>query len=51
MNRSNESHEAAVRTHDIQPIDLVVVNLYPFEQTVAKPNASRSRRAIPPRQF
>jgi len=24
--------------HDIPPIDLVVVNLYPFEQTVAKPN-------------
>src|SRR5437867_5974510 len=36
--RGNASHEAAVRTHDIQPIDLVVVNLYPFEQTVAKPN-------------
>jgi len=48
MNRSNESPEAADRTHDVQPIDLVVVNLYPFEQTVAKPNASRSRRAIPP---
>src|SRR4051812_22886909 len=38
--RGNESHEAAVRAHDIQPIDLVVVNLYPFEQTVAKPNVS-----------
>src|ERR1017187_5795742 len=25
--RGNESHEAAVRTHNIQPIDLVVVNL------------------------
>jgi phosphoribosylaminoimidazolecarboxamide formyltransferase / IMP cyclohydrolase len=24
--------------HDIPPIDLVVVNLYPFEQTVAKPD-------------
>src|ERR1043165_7108506 len=35
--RGNESHEAAVRAHDIQPIDLVVVNLYPFEQTVSKP--------------
>src|SRR5262249_16684388 len=38
--RGNETHEAAVRAHDIKPIDLVVVNLYPFEQTVAKPNVS-----------
>jgi len=38
--RGNESHEAAVRSHGIQPIDLVVVNLYPFEQTVARPNVS-----------
>ena len=38
--RGNENHEAAVRTHGIQPIDLVVVNLYPFEQTVAKPDVS-----------
>jgi phosphoribosylaminoimidazolecarboxamide formyltransferase/IMP cyclohydrolase len=36
--RGNASHEAAVRTHDIQPIDLVVVNLYPFEKTVARPD-------------
>ena len=37
--RGNENHEAAVRAHGIEPIDLVVVNLYPFEQTVAKPDA------------
>ena len=36
--RGNANHEAAVRAHGIQPIDLVVVNLYPFEQTVAPPN-------------
>ncbi len=36
--RGNEKHEAAVREHQIQPIDLVVVNLYPFEKTVAKPD-------------
>jgi len=36
--RGNPGHEAAVREHDIKPIDLVVVNLYPFEQTVAKPD-------------
>jgi phosphoribosylaminoimidazolecarboxamide formyltransferase/IMP cyclohydrolase len=35
--RGNEQHEAAVRQHAIQPIDLVIVNLYPFEQTVARP--------------
>lgn len=38
--RGNETHEAAIRAHDIKPIDLVVVNLYPFEQTVAKPNVA-----------
>ena len=36
--RGNPTHEAAAREHAIAPIDLVVVNLYPFEQTVAKPN-------------
>src|SRR5476651_1885984 len=35
--RGNESHEAAARAHGIEPIDLIVVNLYPFEQTVANP--------------
>ncbi len=35
--RGNEAHEATVSQHGIRPIDLVVVNLYPFEQTVAKP--------------
>jgi phosphoribosylaminoimidazolecarboxamide formyltransferase / IMP cyclohydrolase len=38
--RGNPSHEAAVREHGIEPIDLVVVNLYPFEQTVARPGAA-----------
>jgi phosphoribosylaminoimidazolecarboxamide formyltransferase / IMP cyclohydrolase len=38
--RGNRAHEAAVSQHGILPIDLVVVNLYPFEQTVAKPNVS-----------
>jgi phosphoribosylaminoimidazolecarboxamide formyltransferase/IMP cyclohydrolase len=33
--RGDPAHEAAVKKHHIQPIDLVVVNLYPFEQTVA----------------
>jgi len=38
--RGNETHEATVKAHGIAPIDLVVVNLYPFEQTVAKPNVT-----------
>ena len=38
--RGNPEHEAAVKQHQISPIDLVVVNLYPFEKTVAKPNVA-----------
>ena len=38
--RGNAAHEAAVQQHGIGPIDLVVVNLYPFEQTVARPDVS-----------
>lgn len=34
--RDNENHVASMNEHGIEPIDLVVVNLYPFEQTVAK---------------
>jgi phosphoribosylaminoimidazolecarboxamide formyltransferase/IMP cyclohydrolase len=33
--RGNAEHEAAAERHGIAPIDLVVVNLYPFEATVA----------------
>jgi phosphoribosylaminoimidazolecarboxamide formyltransferase/IMP cyclohydrolase len=33
--RDNADHQAAMSAHDIGPIDLVVVNLYPFEATVA----------------
>jgi phosphoribosylaminoimidazolecarboxamide formyltransferase / IMP cyclohydrolase len=35
--RSNAEHRAAVEKHGIQPIDMVVVNLYAFEKTAAKP--------------
>src|ERR1051325_7378852 len=38
--RGNAAHERAVKGHGIAPIDLVVVNLYPFEATVAKPGVS-----------
>jgi len=34
--RDNEEHAAAMEAHQIAPIDLVVVNLYPFEATVAR---------------
>jgi phosphoribosylaminoimidazolecarboxamide formyltransferase/IMP cyclohydrolase len=34
--RDNAEHQAAMREHGIEPIDMVVVNLYPFEQTVAR---------------
>ncbi len=33
--RDNETHTAAMRDHDISAIDLVAINLYPFEATVA----------------
>jgi phosphoribosylaminoimidazolecarboxamide formyltransferase/IMP cyclohydrolase len=33
--RENPLHEAAILAHGIAPIDLLVVNLYPFEATVA----------------
>lgn len=33
--------EAIMAQHGIDPIDLLVVNLYPFEQTVARPDCSR----------
>jgi phosphoribosylaminoimidazolecarboxamide formyltransferase/IMP cyclohydrolase len=36
FDRSNDSHRADVDRLNIPPIDLVVVNLYPFEATIAK---------------
>ena len=40
--RSNPEHRAAVEAHGIEPIDMVVVNLYAFENTAAKPGAKFS---------
>ena len=37
--RDLPEHVATMQAHDIPNIDLLVVNLYPFEETVAKPNA------------
>ena len=38
--RDNDEHVASMHEHGIEPIDLVVINLYPFEQTVAKDGVS-----------
>jgi phosphoribosylaminoimidazolecarboxamide formyltransferase/IMP cyclohydrolase len=40
--REEASHLEALQEHGIGGIDLVVVNLYPFEQTVARPDVSRA---------
>lgn len=34
--RDNPAHMSALGAHDIEPIDLVVINLYPFTQTIAR---------------
>src|SRR5689334_6829135 len=34
--RGNKDHAAAMKSHDIAPIDLLVVNLYPFQATVER---------------
>jgi len=38
--RDDPAHRAQMAANDIKPIDLVVVNLYPFEATVAKPGCT-----------
>lgn len=38
--RDDPSHAEAMREHDIRPIDLIAINLYPFERTVARPGVS-----------
>ena len=38
--RGNPKHEAEARECGFEPIDLVAVNLYPFEETIAKPNVT-----------
>ena len=36
--REKDSHRQAMKAHDISPVDLVVVNLYPFRETIKKPD-------------
>src|SRR5216110_2185078 len=38
--RGNPKHEAEAREYGFEPIDLVVVNLYPFEATIARPDVT-----------
>ena len=38
--RDSAEHSAFLAKHHIQPIDLVCINLYPFQQTIADPNVS-----------
>lgn len=38
--RDNPEHTKALRDHAIEPIDMVVINLYPFEETIRRPNIS-----------
>jgi len=38
--RDKKEHAAAMKEHNIEPIDLVCVNLYAFEQTIAKPDCT-----------
>ena len=39
--RDNPEHVAAMQQHEIEPIDMVVVNLYPFAVTIARPGVTR----------
>ena len=38
--KDNDDHIQAMKTHGIESIDMVCVNLYPFEKTVAKPDCT-----------
>ncbi|WP_202080901.1 bifunctional phosphoribosylaminoimidazolecarboxamide formyltransferase/IMP cyclohydrolase [Caldalkalibacillus salinus] len=38
--RGSETHQQQLAEHQITPIDLVVVNLYPFSETIAKPDVT-----------
>src|SRR5215217_4263676 len=38
--RDNPEHARAMNEHGIEPIDLVCINLYPFQKTIEKPGVS-----------
>ena len=39
--RDNPEHVAAMQQHGIEPIDMVVVNLYPFAETIRRPGVTK----------
>jgi len=39
--RDNPEHVNAMKQHGINPIDMVVVNLYPFAETIRRPEVTR----------
>src|SRR5438477_7802670 len=41
--RDNPQHAATIAAQGIEPIDMVVCNLYPFEQTVAEPGSTHEQ--------
>ncbi len=38
--RDNPEHMTEIKSHDIEPIDIVCVNLYPFEECISKPGVA-----------
>ncbi len=38
--RENDTHAESMKKHGIDPIDMVCVNLYPFEKTITDPNCT-----------
>ena len=38
--RSNEEHMAQIKELGVEPIDMVIINLYPFRQTIEKPGVT-----------
>ncbi|MEL1206222.1 bifunctional phosphoribosylaminoimidazolecarboxamide formyltransferase/IMP cyclohydrolase, partial [Staphylococcus epidermidis] len=41
--RDEPTHMVALAAHDIQTIDLVCVNLYPFKETIQKPGITEAQ--------
>lgn len=39
--RSNSNHQKQVKEHQLKYIDMVIVNLYPFEKTILKPQVTK----------
>src|SRR5919106_1146230 len=40
--RNNPEHVAAMQEHGIEPIDMVIVNLYPFAETISRAGVTRA---------